>query len=135
MVDTDNAKSKREFKKLSKCMGDKLDKEKGRIIEELAAPDVKSSHSIEIIRQRAEEKERSREASQNVKPGTIKRMQFTFSVNPPSPAINTPVRKPDLKPSPEFHKRLRARARYDSDDNDKDSLDTAWAQGSRPPYL
>ena len=30
MVDTDNAKSKREFKKLSKCMGDKLDKEKGR---------------------------------------------------------------------------------------------------------
>lgn len=30
MVDTDNAKSKRDFKKLSKCMGDKLDKEKGR---------------------------------------------------------------------------------------------------------
>ena len=28
MVDTDNAKSKREFKKLSKCMGEKLDKEK-----------------------------------------------------------------------------------------------------------
>jgi hypothetical protein len=32
MVDTDNAKSKREFKKLSKCMGDKLDKEKGRYV-------------------------------------------------------------------------------------------------------
>ena len=31
MVDTDNAKSKREFK-LSKCMGDKLDKEKGRLV-------------------------------------------------------------------------------------------------------
>ncbi|KAJ7491921.1 hypothetical protein FB451DRAFT_1360746 [Mycena latifolia] len=30
MVDTDNAKSKREFKKLSKCTGDKLDKEKDR---------------------------------------------------------------------------------------------------------
>ena len=30
IVDTDNAKSKREFRKLSKCMGDKLDKEKGR---------------------------------------------------------------------------------------------------------
>jgi hypothetical protein len=30
MVDTDNAKSKREFKKLSKSMSDKLDKEKGR---------------------------------------------------------------------------------------------------------
>jgi len=32
MVDTDNAKSKREFKKLSKNMGDKLDKEKGRYV-------------------------------------------------------------------------------------------------------
>ena len=32
MVDTDNARSKREFKKLSKCMGDKLDKEKGRFV-------------------------------------------------------------------------------------------------------
>ena len=30
MVETDNARSKREFKKLSKVMGDKLDKEKGR---------------------------------------------------------------------------------------------------------
>jgi GATA-binding protein, other eukaryote len=30
MVDSDNARSKREFKKLSKVMGDKLDKEKGR---------------------------------------------------------------------------------------------------------
>jgi GATA-binding protein len=30
IVDTDNAKSRREFRKLSKCMGDKLDKEKGR---------------------------------------------------------------------------------------------------------
>ncbi|KAJ7748105.1 hypothetical protein B0H16DRAFT_1554029 [Mycena metata] len=36
MVDTDNAKSKREFKKLSKCMGDKLDKEKGRWVSFLA---------------------------------------------------------------------------------------------------
>ena len=32
MVDTDNAKSKREFRKLSKCMSDKLDKEKGRCV-------------------------------------------------------------------------------------------------------
>ena len=30
MVDSDNARSKREFKRLSKHMGDKLDKEKGR---------------------------------------------------------------------------------------------------------
>ncbi|OCH84314.1 hypothetical protein OBBRIDRAFT_808339, partial [Obba rivulosa] len=34
MVDTDNTKSKRDFKKLSKCMSDKLDKEKGRTIDE-----------------------------------------------------------------------------------------------------
>lgn len=32
IVDSDNAKSKREFKKLSKNMGDKLDKEKGRSV-------------------------------------------------------------------------------------------------------
>ncbi|KAF8651076.1 hypothetical protein AX16_004938 [Volvariella volvacea WC 439] len=107
MVDTDNAKSKREFKKLSKCMGDKLDKEKGRSIEELEAPDFKRNHSTEMIRQRAAEKERSREASQNAKPGTIKRMQFTFSVDQPTPAGNYPVKKPDLKPSPEFNKRPR----------------------------
>ena len=36
MVDTDNAKSKREFKKLSKSMGDKLDKEKGRSVVSVA---------------------------------------------------------------------------------------------------
>lgn len=32
IVETDNAKSKREFKKLSKIMGDKLDREKGRCV-------------------------------------------------------------------------------------------------------
>ncbi|KAG5643654.1 hypothetical protein DXG03_000534 [Asterophora parasitica] len=118
MVDTDNARSKREFKKLSKCMGDKLDKEKGRSIEELEAPDFKANHSTDMIRQRAEEKERNREASQHALPGTIKRMQFTFSVDQPSPAVNQTVQKPDLKPSPEFnanHKRPR-----DDDGNDKD---------------
>lgn len=35
MVDSDNAKSKRDFRKLSKCMGDKLDKEKGRSVSSL----------------------------------------------------------------------------------------------------
>ncbi|KAH6912161.1 GATA-binding factor 6-B [Coprinopsis sp. MPI-PUGE-AT-0042] len=91
MVDTDNAKSKREFRKLSKCMGDKLDKEKGRSIEELEAPDFKRNHSVELIQQRAAEKERIREA----KPGTIKRMQYTFSIDQPAPApTTTEVRKP-----------------------------------------
>jgi hypothetical protein len=32
LVDSDNSKSRREFRKLSKCMGDKLDKEKGRFV-------------------------------------------------------------------------------------------------------
>lgn len=32
MVDVDNAKSKRDFKRMSKFMGDKLDKEKGRSV-------------------------------------------------------------------------------------------------------
>lgn len=112
MVDTDNAKSKREFKKLSKCMGDKLDKEKGRSIEELEAPDFKRNHSTDMIRQRAVEKERNREASHNAQPGTIKRMQFTFSVDQPVYAPSTtPVKRPDTKPSTEFTKRTRAAAK------------------------
>ncbi|KAL0065597.1 hypothetical protein AAF712_007375 [Marasmius tenuissimus] len=126
MVDTDNAKSKREFKKLSKCMSDKLDKEKGRSIEELEAPDFRRNPSSEMIRQRAEERERNREANLYTKPGIIKRMQFTFSVDQPTPASNAPVQKPDLKPSPEFNKRPRAGARLDKaddmvvEDNDSD---------------
>ncbi|KAH7906241.1 hypothetical protein BJ138DRAFT_990200, partial [Hygrophoropsis aurantiaca] len=112
MVDTDNAKSKREFKKLSKNMGDKLDKEKGRSIEELEAPDFKRNASSELIRQRAAEKERNREASQNAKPGTIKRMQFTFSIDQPAPAgPNINVHKPDLKPSAEFKENVVKRGR------------------------
>ncbi|KAJ6554287.1 hypothetical protein B0H19DRAFT_144388 [Mycena capillaripes] len=82
MVDTDNAKSKREFKKLSKCMGDKLDKEKGRSIEELPAPDFKRNPSTDLIRQRAVEKERTREASMHTPEHTLQRMQFTFAVEP-----------------------------------------------------
>ena len=35
-------------------------------------------------------------------------MQFTFSVEQPSPASNAPVPKPDFKPSAEFAKRPRA---------------------------
>ena len=43
MVDTDNAKSKRDFKKLSKCMSDKLDKEKGRCVFPTSLPFSPSS--------------------------------------------------------------------------------------------
>jgi len=37
MVDTDNAKSKREFKKLSKSMGERLDKDKNRYANHLTS--------------------------------------------------------------------------------------------------
>jgi hypothetical protein len=37
MVDVDSAKSKREFKRLSRFMGDKLDKEKGRSVDSAAS--------------------------------------------------------------------------------------------------
>ncbi|KAF9491114.1 hypothetical protein BDN71DRAFT_1510662 [Pleurotus eryngii] len=137
MVDTDNAKSKREFRKLSKCMGDKLDKEKGRSIEELEAPDFRRNHSTDMIRQRAEEKERNREASQHI-PGTIKRMQFTFSVDQPTPAVSQTVKKPDLKPSPEFSKRPRNTARVsehtvegDHDSHDHHNKDISLTQRGR----
>ncbi|OJA15887.1 hypothetical protein AZE42_09697 [Rhizopogon vesiculosus] len=65
MVDTNNAKSKREFKKLSKSMDNKLDKGKGRTIESLEAPDFKCNASTALICQRAVERERSCEASHN----------------------------------------------------------------------
>jgi hypothetical protein len=48
IVDTGDAKSKREFKRLSKCMGDKLDKEKGRFVTPLALVKVLSAHAIRM---------------------------------------------------------------------------------------
>lgn len=101
-----------------------------RSIEELEAPDFKRNHSTDLIRQRAAEKERNREASQNAEPGTIKRMQFIFSVDQPFPSLSAPapVKKPNLRPSPEFNKRARGAARsghddipaFDDETNDKD---------------
>lgn len=147
IVDTDNARSKREFKKLSKNMGDKLDREKGRSIEELEAPDFKRNASTDLICQRAAERERSREANQNAIPGTIKRMQFTFSVDQPSPAApNNVLSKPDLKPCPEFkdsHTSAARRGRQatrssnhnsvagDDSNNDQDSSPPAMASRKR----
>ena len=82
-----------------------------RSIIELEAPGFKRNHSTDMIQQRAAEKERNREASQNSGPGTIQRMQFTFSVDQPtSIAMPSPVQKPDLKPSAEFNKPSRRTA-------------------------
>jgi len=51
MVNTDNAKSKREFKKLSKCMGNKLNKEKGRfIIKRLVSQPLTLTFSLSFSR-------------------------------------------------------------------------------------
>ncbi|KAJ8588901.1 hypothetical protein M405DRAFT_862573 [Rhizopogon salebrosus TDB-379] len=56
MVDTDNAKSNREFKKLSKNLGDKIDKEKDCAIESLEARDFKRNTSTNLICQPAIER-------------------------------------------------------------------------------
>ena len=65
-----------------------------------------------MIRQRAVEKERNREASQNAQPGTIKRMQFTFSIDQQvnQASSSAPVKKPDTRPSAEFTKRTKTAA-------------------------
>lgn len=81
-------------------------------IEELAAPDFKLNPNAEKLRQRAEEKARSRDASALHAPaGTLNRMQFTFAVDAPAAALGSAlapdangadvvvVGKPDLRPS------------------------------------
>jgi hypothetical protein len=113
-----------------------------RSIEELEAPGFKHNHSTDIIRQRAAEKERSREANVNARPGTIKRMQFTFSVDQPtSPASATLVQKPDLKPSAEFKDNVARRCRpvtrstATQEDTHPDSSSLPSAADSQDTYL
>ena len=78
----------------------------------MQAPGFKRNHSTELFQQRAAEKEREREANQNGRPGTIHRMQFTFSIDQPSvPASSIDVKKPDLKPSAEFKDNALKRGR------------------------
>jgi GATA-binding protein, other eukaryote len=136
MVDVDSAKSKRDFKRMSNLM---LDKEKRLVrsfrtipmriplaltqlvcippgfqsIEELEAPCYKRNHSLDRCHRTARRRERtSREANLDAPPGTLKRMQFTFSVDQPTqPASATPVQKPDLKPSAEFKDNVTRRSR------------------------
>jgi GATA-binding protein len=121
MVEADNTKSKREFKRMTKSMGEKLDKEKGRSvlrfsfprdslkklltivprprrsIEELQAPDFKGSDSTSKVKQRAEERERSRDVS-NDGTHSMKGMQYTFPVAPP--ATSTALARPKPAPTP-----------------------------------
>lgn len=82
-----------------------------------------------MIKQRAAEKERNREAYMNA-PGTIKRMQFTFSVDQPVISVSSaPVKKPDTKPSAELSKRARA-ARVHHEDANMTDFDTTSAKSS-----
>ena len=66
---------------------------------------------MDIIQQRAIEKEREREANHNGR--GLQRMQFTFSIEAPTePAGAAPqAQKPDLKPSPEFRDTTGKRGR------------------------
>jgi len=84
-----------------------------------------------MIRQRAVEKERSREASQNAQPGTIKRMQFTFSVDQPASSTfsSVPVKKPDTKPSSEFNKRGKGHTSTAARPQQVEQTVTATAEG------
>jgi GATA-binding protein len=72
-----------------------------RSIAELEAPGFRRNTSTDMIQQRAVEKERNREASQNARPGTIKRNTFTFAVEQPAGLAPAPAR-PDMRPSAEF---------------------------------
>ncbi|OBZ65550.1 hypothetical protein A0H81_14384 [Grifola frondosa] len=102
MVNTDSARSKHDFKKLSKCMRDKLDKETGQNIE-LQAVGFRCNHSTELLQQRILKKEaqtprRARMAGTAL---SITCSSLATSTSPPvSPPFPSP--KPDLHPSPEF---------------------------------
>ncbi|KAG8707044.1 hypothetical protein FRC08_000724, partial [Ceratobasidium sp. 394] len=103
MVDSDadnNTKARREFKKLSRHTGERLDRDKNRDISDLQAPKFTS----ERLRQRAEEKERCRLASEKtahaMRGRGIRGMQYTFALKPPAAtATTTNVTNPN-KPKP-----------------------------------
>ncbi|KAF8519355.1 hypothetical protein BU17DRAFT_47869 [Hysterangium stoloniferum] len=147
MVESDNAKSKREFKKLSRTMGDKLDKEKGKNIEELRAPGYKRTQSSDKFRRRAEELERLRQNAHTG--GGMRRMQFTFSLDAPSPSqaattkpklslTSIPVKKPNVfkEPAPKVDssttKNTNATATSQQQDSQgkRSSAQSPWNEGT-----
>ncbi|QRW26321.1 GATA type zinc finger [Rhizoctonia solani] len=92
MVDSDadnNAKSRREFKRLSRHTGERLDRDKNRDISDLQAP----KFTAERLRQRAEEKERCRLASEKtaraMRGRGIRGMQYTFALKPAAATSTT----------------------------------------------
>ncbi|PWY99676.1 hypothetical protein BCV70DRAFT_111146 [Testicularia cyperi] len=91
MVENDDVKSKRDFKKLSKSTGEKLDKDKGRAIRELTAPPFRKTDSGEALRKKAAERQKLRALAVAKLQGklrsggekqSMKDMQHTFALDP-----------------------------------------------------
>ncbi|EIM92072.1 uncharacterized protein STEHIDRAFT_164424 [Stereum hirsutum FP-91666 SS1] len=82
-------------------MSDKLDKEKGRSIEELETPSFKHNHSTDIICKHPAKKERTREVNQYTRPEPN---PATFSLDRHTPISYNPasVKRPNFEPSAEF---------------------------------
>ncbi|KAH7333666.1 hypothetical protein B0J17DRAFT_676374 [Rhizoctonia solani] len=128
IVDSDadsNAKARREFKRLSRHTGERLDRDKNRDISDLQAP----KFTAERLRQRAEEKERCRLASEKtaraLRGRGMRGMQYTFALKPPaSTATTTNATKNKSTPD------AAVRPRRATDAHKSDTLDSA--QAGRP---
>ncbi|CAE6365918.1 unnamed protein product [Rhizoctonia solani] len=124
MVDSDadtNAKSRREFKRLSRHTGERLDRDKNRDISDLQAP----KFTAERLRQRADEKERCRVASEKtaraMRGRGMRGMQYTFALKPPAATSTTTTvtKSKNSTPTP------GSRPRRATDANKFDAPDTA----------
>ncbi|SNX85281.1 related to gata transcription factor [Melanopsichium pennsylvanicum] len=91
MVENDDVKSRRDFKRLSKSTGEKLDRDKGRAIGELTAPDFRKTDSGEALRKKAAERQKLRALAVAKLQGkfrsgpskqSLKDMQYTFALDP-----------------------------------------------------
>ncbi len=93
MVENDDVKSRRDFKKLSKSTGEKLDRDRGRAIGELTAPPFRKTDSGEALRKKAVERQKLRalavaklqgkfRSSVGGSKQSMKDMQYTFALDP-----------------------------------------------------
>ncbi|KAI1796699.1 hypothetical protein LXA43DRAFT_879500 [Ganoderma leucocontextum] len=99
-VDSDNAKSTHDFKKLTKCMRAELDEEKGRSIKELRRPTSNGIHeaSPRVAIARTPEGRGQPEW----RPRTIHQVTFSLDQLTAVAASTVSAKKPDMKPSSEF---------------------------------
>ena len=88
MVENNDNKSKRDFKRLSKSTGEKLDRDKGRSIETLTAPGFRKTDSGDIVQRKAAERQKLRALAVAKLQGklkgkqSMKDMQYTFALDP-----------------------------------------------------